>query len=377
MTELDALLILNAIPGLGNMRIKKLIDFLGSAQKVFLLNDVQRREVVSNQILPFEILENIQKFPKDIYLKKEYNLVRSCGVFLMTSEDDLYPQRLKEIPDYPLVLYVKGDAAKLNLPAVAMVGSRKASVYGMLIAEKFAAQLAESGVSIISGLARGIDTCAHRGALKVKGITVAVLGCGLGQVYPKENKKLADEIVTAGALISEFPMATEPFYFNFPRRNRIVSGLSLGVVVVEASLKSGALITSDFALEQGREVFAIPGKVDQLNSQGTNRLIREGAKLVSCVEDILEELKNPLQDYLKTPSKVRKKMKSPNCSNKDSDHLSQEEEKIYKHLTDLPRHVDDLTEQLEFPITQLMVLLSKLEIKGRIKKLPGQLFIRV
>lgn len=369
MTETDALLILNAASGVGNARIKKIIDRLGSAAVFFHLKDNGFKEFCREEIIPLQVIKNIQNFPKDNYLKKEYNFVQFHQIQLLTYKDVDFPRLLKEIPDAPFLLYVKGNIKALNTPSVAMVGSRRASIYGLSMAEKFAGELAETGVTIVSGLARGIDAACHRAALKAKGTTMAVLGCGLCHVFPEENKNLAEEITSEGALVSEFSMGTFPLPYHFPKRNRIVSGLSLGVVVVEASAKSGALITSDFALEQGREVFAIPGKVDQPNSQGVNRLIKDGAKLVSCVEDILEELKLPLSAYVgaglePTPAK-------------HTINLSQTEKPVYEQLSDEPQHIDDLVEQCRIPVSQLMAVLLNLELKGIIKQLPGKLFLRV
>lgn len=359
MTESDALLVLNAIPGLGNVHIKKIIDRLGMAADVFHLKDSER-------LVPAQIFKNIQDFPKDKYLKKEYNLVQFHRAQLLTYKDADFPELLKEIPDSPLLLYVKGNTKLLNTPSIAMVGSRHASLYGLSVAEKLAGGLAQAGITVVSGMARGIDSACHRAALKVQGMTVAVLGCGLCHVFPPENKDLAEEINLSGALVSEFPMETFPMPYHFPRRNRIISGLSLGVVVVEASAKSGALITSDFALEQGREVFAIPGKIDQPNAQGVNRLIKEGAKLASSVEDILEELKLPLGGYIK---EAKKEKSAPN--------LSKNEKPIYQQLSDEPQHIDDLATQCELPVSELMSVLLKFELNGIIKQLPGKLFVRV
>ncbi len=371
MTESDALLILNATSGLGNARIKKIIDHLGSAAAFFRLKDDEFKQFCHEHILPLQVIKNIQNFPKDNYLKKEYNLVQFHQIQLLTYKDADFPGLLKEIPDAPLLLYVKGNLKALNTPSIAMVGSRRASVYGLSMAEKFAGELAQAGVTIVSGLARGIDAACHRAALKVKGTTVAVSGCGLCHVFPEENKDLAEEISAEGALVSEFSMGTFPLPYHFPKRNRIVSGLSLGVVVIEASAKSGALITSDFALEQGREVFAIPGKVDQPNSQGVNRLIKEGAKLVSCVEDILEELKLPFTDYI-----IREDTSKEIKTKKFTANISEDEKPIYQNLSDEPQHIDDLAEQCQIPISKLMAVLLKFELNGIIKQLPGKLFVR-
>ena len=367
MTECDALLVLNAVPGLGNARIKKIIAHLGSAARLFSLKEAELQEFCRTQILPPTVIKNIRHFPKDNYLKKEYNLVQFHRAALLTYRDGDFPKLLKEIPDSPLLLYVQGNVEALNTPAIAMVGSRRASAYGLSMAQKFAAGLAQAGITVVSGMARGIDTACHRAALKVKGTTMAVLGCGLCHVFPEENKDLVEEIHLSGAVISEFPMATFPMPYHFPKRNRIISGLSLGVVVVEASEKSGALITSDFALEQGREVFAIPGKVDQPNAQGVNRLIKEGAKLVSSVEDVLDELKLPLTDYI--GKSVTIKNSPPN--------LSEDEKPIYEQLSDEARHVDDLAEESRIAVSKLMAVLLNLELKGIIKQLPGKLFVRI
>ncbi len=216
-------------------------------------------------------------------------LIKKLNLNVLTRQDDEYPQNLKNILYPPIVLYVKGRLKPQDCNSIAIVGSRLASFYGLSCAEKLAGELANYGLTVVSGMARGIDTASHRGALKQNGRTIAVIGSGFNRIYPPENKGLCEEIAGSGAVISEFPIDTPPEKENFPRRNRIISGLSLGVVVVEAARNSGALITADFALEQGREVFALPGKVDSSTSFGTNELIKQGAKLVSCVDDIIEE----------------------------------------------------------------------------------------
>ena len=247
--KLDLYLILNAVPGIGPKRARQLIDHFGSPQSIL---NATREQLLALQDIPEHAILNFLHFSKDKFLSHEYNLMQSAGVQAICIEDEKYPQILKEIADAPLVLYIKGSPECLVSPAVAIVGSRRASLYGMGMAQVFAAKLAESGLTVVSGMARGIDTAAHQGAIKAGGVTIAVLGCGLNYVYPPENDLLAKSIFNTGAVISEFPMETPPASFNFPRRNRIISGLSRGVLVVEAALKSGALITSDFALECGR-----------------------------------------------------------------------------------------------------------------------------
>src|SRR3989338_3351703 len=294
MTEQEARLTLNAIPGVGNVTIRDLVQYYGSADKVFTLTKQELLASGLSEALAVKIIE----FERDKFLKNEYNLIKQNKVEVLTLSDDGYPAILKEIPDAPAVLYTKGNLALLKNIAIAMVGSRQSSVSGLNIAEKFAGRLSECGISIVSGMARGIDTAAHRGCLKAGGITIAVVGCGLEKVYPPENKELFAQIAQRGAILSEFPMQMLPLPHNFPRRNRIISGLSLGVIIVEAALRSGALVTARMALEQGREVFAVPGPIDRPSAQGVNELIKQGAKLITSIEDVLEELKPALRNSL-------------------------------------------------------------------------------
>ncbi|MDO8581144.1 MAG: DNA-processing protein DprA, partial [Candidatus Omnitrophota bacterium] len=246
MTELEALLVLNAIPGVSPRQIKTLLGHLGSANNVLAFCEQGTTDAF---LLPSATVDYINQFPKEEFLRNEYDLLKKGHVQLISWQHEQYPASLKEIADAPLVFYYKGALPQHLAVGLAIVGSRRASVYGMLTAERFASQLAEYGIPVVSGLAKGIDTAAHRGCLKAKGATVAVLGCGLNHIYPAENKNLYEEIAASGgAVISEFSMQTPPFAYNFPRRNRIISGLCLGVIVVEAAEKSGALITADFAL---------------------------------------------------------------------------------------------------------------------------------
>lgn len=286
MTEQEALVALNMIPDVGSLRLKNLLEAFGSAPRIFLNSPEKLKQV---EKIGSKIANAINTFPFE-NLKKELELAKKLKVRILTVNDDNYPQNLKNIFDPPICLYVKGDILPQDEISLGIVGSRRASFYGLQVAEKFAYSLAQLKFTIVSGLARGVDTSAHKGALKAKGRTLAILGSGLNCIYPEENFKLAEEISHAGAVISEFPLNFGPQPRNFPRRNRVISGLSMGVIVVEAAKNSGALITADFALEQGREVFAVPGKVDSATSFGTNQLIKQGAKLTDSVEDILEEL---------------------------------------------------------------------------------------
>jgi DNA processing protein len=280
-------------------------------------------------------------------------------------DDAGYPKNLKTIYDPPAVLYVKGELIPQDEAAVALVGTRRATYYGMQAGEKLAYDLALRGITIVSGMALGIDTAAHRGALRAQGRTIAVLGSGHGNIYPRRNKALYEEIAQNGAVVTEFPHMTEPFAWNFPQRNRVISGLSLGVVVVEAPKKSGALITADFALEQGREVFALPGKVSSLTSEGTHRLIKQGAKLVEGADDIIEELEVRLQNFLKRVSAPRQGALP----------LNGDEEKIFTLLGDEPQHIDAIAHACGLPPQTVLGSLTQLTIKRVIKELPGKNFV--
>ena len=369
MNEREAFLILNAVMGIGNSTVQKLLKCYGSAVKILSLNESDLSVVPR---ISLKAIQNILHFPKDKFLKAEYNLMAKKKVRAITWLDDGYPEVLREIADAPVVLYMKGDLSLESALSMAIVGSRRASFYGQTVAENFAGRLAELGFTTVSGMARGIDTAAHRGALRAGGPTVAVLGCGLSHVYPLENKKLMDEIAATGVVISEFPMGMGPLPHNFPRRNRIISGLSLGVIVVEAAERSGALITADFALEQGREVFAVPGKIDHPSFRGAHGLIKQGAKLVTCVEDILEDIEPRVSAHLKAetgPSAEDRGIKDLPAD------LSKDEQQLYNYITDRPVHIDELTNRCGTAVPVMSVLLQ-LELKHLVKQLPGKLFVR-
>jgi len=286
MEDFETLIGLNMIPELKPLVLKRIWESLSKPKDIFnftedaLIKKTGIDRELASKIRTFDI----KKIDEELELVKKYNLK------VLTFQDDAYPFLLKQISDPPVVLYIKGELKAQDKLSIAIVGSRQASFYGLQCSQKFSFQLSELGFTIVSGLARGIDTWAHKGALKAGGRTIAVLGSGFSFIYPKENQELVEEISSQGAVISEFSCNTQPFAFNFPRRNRIISGLSLGVLVVEAGRRSGALITANLALEQNRQVFCIPGRVDLSTSWGTNTLIKEGAKLVLDIPDILEEL---------------------------------------------------------------------------------------
>ncbi len=373
MNESDALLILNAIPQLRNADIHRLVQYYGSAQKVLAIGS---QALIADQAVSPGSAAAIAQFPHEAFLKNEETLIRQGSIKILTINDADYPLPLRAIADAPVVLYVRGQVPENMSLAIGIVGSRQASFYGITIAQQFAARLAEAGLTIVSGMARGIDAAAHHGALHAKRTganTVAILGCGLSQIYPLENAKLYEEVANKGALISEFPMKTPPLAYNFPRRNRIISGLSLGVIVVEAAARSGALITADCALEQGREVYAVPGKVDSPTSKGVHNLIKQGAKLVSCVDDILEDLRPLLLAGLNSLEESPNTVAIAQISTKI---LSETELLVYNAISDRPVHIDELADRCDTDPLDTNAVLLRLELKHFIKQLPGKLFVR-
>jgi len=300
--------------------------------------------------------------------KRELEIVRRKGYTLLTLEDPGYPRYLREIFDAPPVLYCAGRVDVLEDPAVAVVGSRRPTFYGRALAEKLAGDLASRGCAIVSGLAVGIDACAHWGAIR-NGRTIAVLGSGLDILYPRVNAGLAGKIMERGAVLTEFPLGTEPLQGNFPVRNRIISGLALGLVVVEAAERSGSLISAGFALDQGREVMAVPGNVTSDLSRGTNRLIKAGAALVETWEDVAGELPSPWRENL-LAQRIEK-------VDNTGDPLSEDENRLMKELPkDAAIHVDELAERTDVPVAGLLALLLGLELRGFVIQHPGKLFQR-
>lgn len=365
MTHLKALIGLNMFCDIGSARLKKLLDYFGKPENILKAPCDRLTEVWG---IGGKIAGKIASL-KEEDIDRECALADKRNIRIMTINDADYPENLKNIPDPPIVLYIKGELKKEDGFGIGIVGSRRASFYGLSLAGKFSADLAERGMTIISGLARGVDTAAHRGALKNKGRTIAVIGSGFNRLYPAENRDLAEEVSRTGAVISEFPMDARPLPENFPRRNRIISGLSLGVLVIEAAQNSGALITADCALEQGREVFALPGKVDSQNSFGTNELIKQGAKLVTCADDIMEEFSVP------RASGVDKGIrKEDDISGKQG--LSCDESVLYDLMSNEPLPLDEIIEKSGISIPEISAILLKLELNKLIKQLPGKQFTR-
>ena len=366
--DLKYWLALKLTQGVGNVGFKNLVTAFGSPPAVF------EAPVAALQQVPHitqKAARNIQGFNDWQPVDRELEMADRLGVSIVTSDSPLYPPLLLNIYDFPPVLYLKGTLAQSDLP-LAVVGSRMASTYGRYTTERLCRELALSGITIVSGMARGIDSAAHTGALAGKGRTVAVLGSGLDVVYPPENRELFERIAESGAVITEFPFSTRPVAANFPARNRIISGISLGVVVVEAGEKSGSLITARVALEQGREVFAVPGSIDSPGTKGTHRLIREGAKLVEGTQDILEEIL-PQVDLRTAPDKpaVETTGKTPGVS---SGELEAAEQAILKALGATPIHIDTLAADTGYQIQNLLGILMSLELKGFVTQLPGKIF---
>ena len=302
-------------------------------------------------------------------MKREVDLARSAGVGFLTLADTGYPLLLKELPDPPPLLYVRG-ALSGDAECIAVVGSRSATAYGRNAAESLSRDLSAMGFTVVSGMARGIDTAAHRGALDAAGRTVAVLGSGLGRIYPPENGALAERIAENGAVVSEFPMAAEPLPRHFPMRNRIISGLSRGTLVVEAGRTSGSLITARLALEQGREAFAVPGRIRSFKSTGTHSLLKQGAKLVECAKDVADEL----AFVLNSPSLKGVEMQDGGTEGGKTPPLDPEETAVFRALGPYPVHIDEIVRKLSMDPGRLSGILLGLELKGLVTQSPGKLF---
>ena len=365
MTKKESLLVLNALPDIGSSRMRQLIDCFGSADKIL---EASYGELISVSGIGGKIANSILNWQKFFDLDRELKHIKSEGIDILTIEDPCYPELLKNIYDPPIILYVKGNKEILRKNCISIVGARKASFYGLNTARRFARELAARGFCIISGLARGIDTASHEGAVEGGGKTVAVFGCGLNVIYPSENKKLASKVIENGAIISEFPINTRPDRRNFPRRNRIISGIGMGVIIVEAGKHSGSLITARLAAEQGREVFSIPGRINEITAQGTNILIREGAKPVLELNDILEEFRHIVCSKKDIPIEGKNGLENKNT-------LNSCENRLYSILGQEQKEVDNIVEETGFSTTEVLIYLSNLELKGLIQRLPGNKYI--
>ncbi|MEK9629511.1 MAG: DNA-processing protein DprA [Nitrospinota bacterium] len=350
-------LALNMVVGVGRTIFHRLVKVFGSPENVFAASVSDLRQVPG---VGDKVAAAIRGFDIDRATEREIGLSEKDGIRILTLADEEYPELLKSIYDPPPVLYVKGRPLNSFSFPLAVVGTRTPSEYGKIVAQRICSKLASAGFSLVSGLARGIDTMAHRAALEAGADTIAVFGCGLGHTYPPENRKLRNEIVEQGAIISEFPILMRPERNNFPARNRVLSGLSLGTLVVEAAEKSGALITADFALEQGREVFAIPGNITSPKSKGTNDLIKSGAKLVDSPDSVIEEFLPAFQNKM---DQLEIKL--------DND----VERQVFSLLSLEGSHIDNLIENSDLSPGQVSATLLQLELRGLVRQLSGKIYV--
>jgi DNA processing protein len=361
MTRKEAFIALNMVPHLGPVRLRRLLDAFESPEKVLA---AKRDELKSIEGLTAPLIESLLSWESTVDLLQELRWAREFGADIMTLDDPEYPRLLREIHDPPTVLYVWGQLTGKDHQAIGVVGSRRTSHYGLECAKKLSYQIAYAGLTVVSGLALGIDTAAHQGALAAKGRTVAVLGAGLRHLYPSENRALAELIVSSGAVVTEFPMNTTPDRQTFPMRNRIISGWGFGLLVVEAGLNSGALISATQAAEQGRNLYAVPGPINRPTSQGTNRLIQQGAKLVTSVNDIIEDLQTLLP-------------KTPDLVPSQPPQLEGDLLLVYNSIGPEETPIDEIIQNAHLAAGPVTVALLKLEMRQLVKQLPGKYFVRL
>lgn len=362
MSDLRYWLALNFLPDIGPVIARRLISIFGSPENIFRasINELRRVENIGENRA--KSVANFKRWDK-VQAEIENTLKNNARVIAL--DDKTYPEGLKRISDAPLVLYVKGDLKDDDKYAIAIVGSRTPTAYGIKTADEISHKLSSYGLTIVSGMARGIDAISHKGALKTKGRTIAVLGSGIDVPYPLENKGLMNAVASSGAVISEFPLGTKPNKENFPRRNRIISALSLGVVVIEAAVDSGSLITVNYALEQGKEIFAVPGNITSRNSKGTNNLIKNGAKLIESPEEIIDELRPQIKGILKEQKLVSKKTLPE---------MTDDEKALYGCLDNEPKHIDAIIRETKMSSSRALSVLLNLELKGVVTQADGKRF---
>lgn len=349
----------NLVKGIGSARLRTLLEYFGDIETAWHASENQ---LVTAGLSP-RLADGILQVHASGQLERIWALIEEKHIQVLTWEDPAYPQRLLEIDQPPPVLYVRGEIQENDSWAVALVGTRRATAYGRQVAEELASGLAVQGVTVVSGLARGIDAIAHQSALRAGGRTIGVLGSGVDQIYPPEHARLATEMLSHGAVVSDYAPGTAPEAGNFPPRNRIISGLSLGVVIVEASEKSGALITASFAAEQRRAVFAVPGGIYSPQSKGTNRLIQEGAQIVLDVKDILEALSLTQVSHYQTARTLLPE--------------NAMEAQLYQLLGNEPLHVDEIRQHAGLPIEQVSATLTMMELKGMVRQVGGMNYVAV
>ena len=358
MSELKYWIALSMLSDVGPVVSRKLLSVFGTPESIF---KAEIDELLSVEGVGINRAKNIKGFSSWKDVERRINVLEKRGIKAVCFDESSYPELLREIEDAPIIIYMKGDIHPQDRYAVAIVGSRKPTPYGTSVTEKISEDLAAMGFTIVSGMARGIDGISHKSALRAGGRTIAVLGSGLDRPYPPENKGLMDKIVSSGCVISEFPPGTPPDKENFPRRNRLISGLSLGVLVIEATADSGSLITAGYALEQNREVFAVPGNITSPTSEGTNNLIKKGAMLTRKADDIVEELAPVLKGFIK--SKEKAKME-----------VTDEEMNLCNILTGEPKHIDVISRESRLPSSKILGVLLGLELKGIVRQTTGKRF---
>jgi DNA processing protein len=365
MTPSEACIALNMLPTMGPVRLRKLLEVFETPDRILAARRDALRAVDG---IGREVVEQITNWETLVDLPGELQRIRDFGAEVITAESPVYPKQLREIHAPPIVLYVWGELTERDQHAIAVIGSRRTTHYGLESAKKLSYQLAYAGLTVISGLARGIDTAAHQGALAAKGRTVAVIGSGLSKLYPPENAALAEKIRGGhGAIVSEFSMEIDPDRQTFPMRNRIISGWSQGLLVIEAGANSGALISVAQALEQGRNVYAVPGHINAATAIGSNRLIQQGAKLVMDASDILDDLQILLPET--KPSAAAAVRVLPE--------LSEDERRVYDSIRETETSIDDIATSAELPSGAVSSALLRLELKKLVKQLPGKYFVKL
>ncbi|MDH4202064.1 MAG: DNA-processing protein DprA [Phycisphaerae bacterium] len=362
--------------GIGPTLFRRLLEYFGNVERIL---GASVSELTKVEGIGYKTAEMIARSRSAFDAEKELALANKLGVWVIHLQDDRYPAALKAIYDPPPVLYVKGSLSRADALAMAVVGSRRCTHYGTEQANRFSHLMASAGFTIVSGLARGIDTAAHRGALAAGGRTIAVQGCGLASVFPPENKALFEQVVENGAVVSELPLTYEPLAENFPGRNRIIAGLSMGVLVVEATYRSGALISAQAAVDNNREVMAVPGRIDSPASAGCHKLLKQGAQLVDSIEEIMDAL-GYVGDGLKDHAGAAATDAQANVQRTLFDvselNLSDEESAILKHLNSEPVHVEELIGLTQFPAGKVHAAVISLQLKGLVKQLPGNMIVK-
>ena len=365
MNSTEACIALNMLPTVGPVRLRKLLEVFKEPQQIL---SAKRSELRNVEGIGSEVADQIASWESIVDLAAELARIRDFGATVITQESPSYPKSLREIHAPPIVLYLWGELNERDHHAIGIIGARRTTHYGTESAKKLAYQLAYAGLTVISGLARGIDTAAHQGALAAKGRTIAVIGSGLSKLYPPENRGLAEKIRDGnGAIVSEFSMEIEPDRQTFPMRNRIIAGWSHGIVVVEAGLNSGALITASQAVEQGRSVYAVPGHINAPSALGSNRLIQQGAKLVMDASDILDDLQILLPETKPSPEAAARPLPP----------LSEDERRVYEAINSTETPIDQISAKCDLPSAIVSSTLLRLELKRLVKQLPGKYFVKL